>query len=71
METRKKVADCACGQSRGMGLIHLRYGYATYTFGPAGCVAASRKLRNEGDFPLVQSGKEAYDVNFCFVNLNC
>ena len=34
-----------------MGLIHLRYGYATYTFGPAGCVAASRKLRNEGERP--------------------
>ena len=51
MQTRKKVADCACGQSRGMGLMHLRYGYATYTFGPAGCVAASRKLRNEGERP--------------------
>ncbi len=34
-----------------MGLIHLRYGYPTYTFGPAGCVAASRKLRNEGERP--------------------
>ena len=54
MQTRKKVTDCACGQSRGMGRIscpHPRYGYATYTFGPAGRVAASRKLRNEGERP--------------------
>ncbi len=29
MQTRKKVADCACGQSRGMGLIQSLNGYAT------------------------------------------
>ena len=54
METQKKVADCACGQSRGMGRIscpHTRNGHSTYTFGPTGCVAASHTLRNEGERP--------------------
>ena len=30
---------------------HAIGGYATYTFGPAGCVAAFHTLRNEGERP--------------------
>ena len=29
----------------------LNNGYSTYTFGPAGCVAASQTLRDEGERP--------------------
>ena len=51
MQTRKKVTDCACGQSRGSGPIHRRYGTRLCTFRPAGCVPASPTLRNEGERP--------------------
>ena len=51
MQTRKKVADSACGQSRGLGRIHTRNGHSTCTFGPTGCVAASHMLRIEADDP--------------------
>ena len=51
MQTRKKVTDCACGQSRGSGPIHRRYGTRLCTFRPAGCLAASPALRNEGERP--------------------
>ena len=49
MRTRKKVTDLWTVTRNGPDI--LKYGYSRYTLGPAGCVAASHTLRNEGERP--------------------
>ena len=49
MPTRKKVTDLWTVTRNGPDI--LNYGYAICTFGPAGYVAASHTLRNEGERP--------------------
>ena len=52
MQTRKKVAGLWTVTRNGPDILpSSNYGYATCTFGPAGCVAAPHTLRNEGERP--------------------
>ena len=52
METRKKVTDLWTVTRNGPDILpSSNGGHSKCTFGPAGCVAASQKLRSEGERP--------------------
>ena len=52
MQTREKVTGLWTVTRNGPDILpSLKYGYSRCTLGPAGCVAASRTLRDEAERP--------------------